>query len=121
MGTIQEWALKIKGLVDRRAGEWAAPFLVIFVGLASFGLGRLSAASEARPAISVREASAASEAFEMALGGAVVASRSGRTYHLPWCPGAESIKESNKIWFEDEAAAQKAGYQPAKNCQGLGE
>lgn len=47
----------------------------------------------------------------------VVASKNSKLYHHTWCSGAKLIKESNKIWFADEAAAQKAGYTLAGNCQ----
>jgi len=48
-----------------------------------------------------------------------VASKNGTKYHYPWCPGAQSIKEENKIWFSTKEEAEKAGYQPASNCKGL--
>ena len=51
--------------------------------------------------------------------GNYVASKSGTKYHYPWCPGAQSIKEENKIWFFTKEEAEKAGYQPASNCKGL--
>ena len=47
----------------------------------------------------------------------VVASKNSNLYHFTWCSGAKRIKESNKIWFQDEATAQKAGYTLAGNCQ----
>lgn len=49
----------------------------------------------------------------------VVASRTGKKYHFPWCAGARSIKDTNKIWFDSESAARRAGYEPASNCKGL--
>ncbi|MEK7120782.1 MAG: hypothetical protein AAB840_01690 [Patescibacteria group bacterium] len=52
-------------------------------------------------------------------GGAVVASKSGSKYHLPWCSGASTIKEENKIWFDSVEEARKAGYTPAGNCKGI--
>lgn len=48
-----------------------------------------------------------------------VASKKGAAYHYPWCPGAKAIKEENKIWFNSEEEAEKAGYRPAGNCPGL--
>lgn len=119
MDTIQEAFGKIKRFLDSGVGEWAVPVIILLVGLSSFGLGRLSAASEARPAVSVLQAASAAESREITVGGTVVASRSGGSYHFPWCAGAKTIKESNKVWFKDEAAAQKAGYTAAKNCEGL--
>lgn len=52
-------------------------------------------------------------------GGQYVASKSGRSYHLPWCAGAKQIKEDNKVYFESKAEAEAAGYAPAKNCKGI--
>ena len=49
----------------------------------------------------------------------VVASKASTTkkYHFTWCAGAKQIKETNKLWFETDVAAQKAGYTLAGNCQ----
>ncbi len=101
--------------------DWGIPIIVVFVGLASFGLGRLSSTETTAPIVDVSQvsAAAASEVQAMQIGGQVVASRTGSAYHYPWCGGAGSIKEANKIWFKDEAAARAAGYKPAKNCKGL--
>lgn len=48
----------------------------------------------------------------------VVASKNSTTkrYHFLWCPGAEKIKEENKIYFVSEAEAQGRGYTLAANC-----
>lgn len=63
-------------------------------------------AAAATPAASIEE-------------GAYVASKSGKAYHLPWCPGAQRIKAENKIWFDTKEQAEAVGYQPAGNCKGL--
>ena len=49
----------------------------------------------------------------------VVASKASSTkkYHFTWCPGAKQIKETNKLWFENDIAARRAGYTLAGNCQ----
>jgi hypothetical protein len=52
-------------------------------------------------------------------GGQLVASRTGSKYHLPWCSGAQSIKEANKVWFSSKEEAERAGYAPATNCRGI--
>ena len=49
----------------------------------------------------------------------VIVSKKGKTYHLPWCPGATSMLQKNKIYFNSIAEAKAAGYLPAKNCEGL--
>ncbi|MBI2410005.1 hypothetical protein HYV30_03120 [Candidatus Kaiserbacteria bacterium] len=49
--------------------------------------------------------------------GKVVASKNGSKYYLPSCAGAERISEANKVWFASAAAAARAGYAPATNCE----
>ncbi len=51
--------------------------------------------------------------------GEVVASKSGKKYHYPWCAGAKQIALKNKITFSSIEEARKAGYTPASNCKGL--
>ncbi len=46
----------------------------------------------------------------------VVVSKNSDKYHFTWCSGAKRIKEENKMWFADEAAAIAAGYTKAGNC-----
>lgn len=55
----------------------------------------------------------------LAAGILYVASKNGTSYHLPTCPGAKQIKSENKIEFNSKKEAEKAGYKPAANCQGL--
>lgn len=50
---------------------------------------------------------------------AVVASRTGSVFYLPWCAGASRINAVNRVWFVTAAAARAAGYAPARNCDGL--
>ncbi|MBI4093695.1 hypothetical protein HY417_01920 [Candidatus Kaiserbacteria bacterium] len=119
MRSIQEVWVKIKNWMEEAVAEWGMIAIVVFLGLATFGLGRLSALEEARPAVSIQVAATDADARAMTIGGLVVASRSGNAYHFPWCPGAATMKETNKIWFESEEAARAAGYSPAKNCKGL--
>ncbi|MBI4079836.1 hypothetical protein HY414_01225 [Candidatus Kaiserbacteria bacterium] len=120
MRNIQEVRLRIKNLAEDVVSEWGLIAIVLFVGLAAFGLGRLSALEEVRPAVSIGEASYLSEQRAMNIGGEVLASRKGSAYHYPWCAGAQSMAEQNKIWFSSEEDARAAGYSPAKNCKGLG-
>lgn len=47
----------------------------------------------------------------------IVASKGGKKYYFVWCSGAGNIKESNKRYFADEAAAEKAGYTKAASCK----
>lgn len=45
-----------------------------------------------------------------------VASVNGSKYYHRGCGGVGRIKEENKVWFATPEEAQKAGYEPAKNC-----
>ncbi len=108
---------------------------IILIGLAGFGLGRLSALEKGRdpvqilrPSIALSEGgkstnnvpmSAAALVASDSAKGLLVASKSGKKYHFPWCAGASQIAEKNKIWFDSYEEAQKAGYTPASNCPGL--
>lgn len=116
--------------------------VILVVAIAAFGLGRLSVAElsqSAAPAPFVEPGTvlgvavnppeppqpapeptlAPSGTVPTAALGTLVASKSGTKYHLPTCPGAQQIKETNKIYFETAAAARAAGYTPAANCPGL--
>jgi hypothetical protein len=49
-----------------------------------------------------------------------VASKTGKSYYYPWCTQAEKILDKNKVWFETQDEAVKAGYSPSKSCKDLG-
>jgi hypothetical protein len=109
-------------------------FVIILVGLAGFGLGRLSALEKSRGEVQIIRPNSPTDNLEKAgivsqsasamiagesAKGFLVASKSGRKYHFPWCAGASQIAEKNKIWFSSYAEAKSAGYTPASNCKGL--
>ncbi len=100
---------------------------IIFIGLAGFGLGKLSAMEKGREPVQIlRSTGVSSEnvsASALIAGenskGLLVASKTGKKYHFPWCAGASQITDKNKIWFNSYEEAQKAGYTAASNCSGL--
>ncbi len=49
----------------------------------------------------------------------IVASKKGKVFHFPWCSGAQTIKEENKIYFKNKEEAIKKGYRLAKNCEDI--
>lgn len=116
--------------------------IIVTVGLASFGLGRLSALESLRDPVRITGSvantlrqplsgstdgvSGETESVEsdsdfanVNQGGKVLGSKNGTKYHFPWCSGAQRIKEENKRWFDTVASARAAGYSPAANCKGL--
>ena len=124
--------MTIAELVEKcKSREVYTAALIIMVGFASFGLGRLSKIHEIRepvrilyPESAATGETAATAAVAAAIpapktSGSVVASKSGTKYHYPWCAGAQQISEKNKITFASPEEARKAGYTPASNCKGL--
>ena len=130
---LSDLASKIKNWSTPREGELFLAAVIILLALTSFGLGRLSALRGEKFPIQFIEP----ERQEAAVLGAVtppppassakgetgeklyVASKNGSVYHFPWCSGAQRIKETNKIFFSSREEAEKAGYRPAANCEGL--
>ena len=113
--------------------------VLILSATASFGLGRLSVRPSKTP-ITIEQSPDISTNFlngivesaqknnspvvtqsatEANTKGEYVGSKNSDKYHLPWCPGAQRIKDENKVWFASKAAAEKAGYVPASNCPGM--
>jgi hypothetical protein len=108
--------------------------IIILVGLAGFGLGRLSTAGEGRAVIiqtsnvqnqnqssipetqdSTKNTASAIESF--AGNSNIVASKNGTKYYLPGCSGAGRIQDQNKVYFASEKEAIDAGYTKASGCQ----
>ena len=132
--------MNIHELMEKcKSKEVYTSLLIMLVGFASFGLGRLSGLQESRSPIRIEQAGAvvlsspATNTGDSKIpiqspragegvfnpGGQIVASKSGAKYHFPWCSGAQRIAEANKVWFSTTEDARKAGYTPASNCKGL--
>lgn len=123
---------EVKRVIRANLGDILISILIVLVGIGGFGIGRLSMQENGNQDAKILSASVVQSGktggssvdpdFEVPVleaGGQVVASKSGTKYHLPWCSGAKSIKEENKIYFDSIEAARAAGYTPAANCKGL--
>ena len=126
-----------KDFLRRSKEDILTGIIFALVALLAFGLGRLSALKESQETkpLQIVEPSLnntrsiltkTSREEEGMLRGLpereqkkFVASKNGCCYHLPECPGAQRIREENKIWFSSKEEAESYGYQPAKNCPGL--
>lgn len=116
-------------LHSRKTADILLISIIILLGILSFGLGRLSVSrsdtspvllcSTATPITGDKTAQQETIAVPISQGGEYVASKNGSVYHLPWCSGAQRIKEENKVWFTTKEDAEQAGYRPATNCKGL--
>lgn len=105
--------------------------IIILSCVASFALGRLSVVdvSEGGTRVCFQDMSSALDVgggdSDSAAGrvaennGQVVASKTSTKYHFPWCSGAKTISDANKITFTSTEEARAKGYLPAANCKGL--
>jgi len=103
--------------------------IIILVGFAGFGLGRLSIIGEKSQIIIEQSSSSfekstisTSEPKNLAGGansniGGIVASKNGTKYYLPGCSGVGRILDQNKIYFNSEKEALDAGYTRAAGCK----
>ena len=114
--TIAEAREKCKTFLVRIPRDILILSILVLASAFSFGLGYLAgldAAEESEEWLKTSAGAATSSE------GAVVASKSGMKYYLPWCSGVERISDSNKVWFSSAEAARAVGYTPASNCDGL--
>jgi hypothetical protein len=119
MQSIQDIWLEIKGAGHDAIHEWGLITIIVLLALCSFGLGRFSGLEDVRPPVSIIQVPTERKPHAMAMGGLVVASRTGSVYYYPWCAGAQKITVGNQVWFESEEAAAATGLLPAKGCKGL--
>lgn len=110
---------KLKSFLGSERNFLAA--LLCLVGVFSYQLGQSSV--ESTPEQGSRQQNQAGiiftdapEAQVSADTVTVVASSGGTKYHRLDCPGADSIQEDNKIYFDSIELAKAAGYVPAANC-----
>lgn len=125
---------KVKNWNKKNQSDLFIAAIIFLIGIIGFGLGRLSVvwpekepirienptktgehANEETPGKNVEKSAGVMNAVQEKY----VASKSGTAYHFPWCPGAQKIKEANKIWFSSKEEAEKRGYKPAGNCPGM--
>jgi hypothetical protein len=129
--TLSDFVRKIKSAPDVPGDVFLVIvfLLLLFIGYVG---GRLYAIDEERRgALRVLSTEGASEftrkagnsltssIYNVPVSGQYVASKNGKVFHLPWCPGAKKIKEENKIWFSSKEEALARGLTPAGNCQGI--
>ncbi len=98
--------------------------LILLIGTASFGLGRLSVEEgsvKAKPQAEETVATVTEANKFASTTGAVmyVGSKNSDKYHLQWCSGAKRISEANKVFFKSKEEAEAVGYKPAANCPGI--
>ncbi len=125
------------GRVWRYLPHFYIPLVLIFVGITSFSLGRLSLSRESSDKVQIvgpylqngsYVAKVADSFIPIAIEttttasiegeGEVVASKNGTVYYLPWCSAVSRIKPENLVRFASSEAAVRQGYKPSTACKG---
>lgn len=126
-------------LIGDQGKDFFIVLIIIIVGLGSFGLGRLSKTTNKGSGITIEYTdipsnapsnaiTAVNEAQNTKIGqnmlnpekaqkGAFFASNRGSKYYSIGCSGGKTLKEENKIYFDTEAEAKKAGYEISSTCK----
>lgn len=124
--SINDFSNKIKGKIDIDNYTILCLFVILFVGLASFGLGRMSVEKDQKnDNISIMKNDLSQEDrvgersqnnfTEDSKQKMYVASKNGKLYYSMGCSGAKRISPNNEVWFANKKDAEDAGYKPA-NC-----
>lgn len=99
---------------------------VIFVGVASFGLGCLYRIGETKEEISIEKVENSLDGGEKMIYNDIdsneaekryVASKNGTKYYSRDCGGANRIKLENQIWFKNREDAEKSGFSFSSSCK----
>lgn len=97
-------------------------FVIIFVSMASFGLGRLSSEGDTEKEIVIEKPlveDIKTMYNEEGLNAEkrYVASKNGSKYYGRDCGGANRIKLENQIWFKNREDAEKSGFTFSSTCK----
>jgi len=146
---IKDFGQKIKSRLKSFFSQYKEKILIsiiiIFVGSASYALGRMSAyksgaiipikngnndtnndnnnetqkniSSPKAQSVSTSTQKLTSKESPTILTGAIVASKNGSAYYFQNCSGASRILDKNKIYFNTSVEAETAGYHLAGNCR----
>ncbi len=129
--------IKGSGAIDKTTIMYL--FVVIGVGIASFGLGRLSVGTSSgevsdiaimqqgkayipesprsRSAILKNNNSSTASTSQSGIDKNYLASKNGKLYYPNGCKSANRIKEENRVWFANASDAEQAGYSPSTSCK----
>jgi hypothetical protein len=108
-------------------------FIIVGVGIGSFGLGRISVknGSNVDSGVTIIEGSTNAYKQEKNIDNTqisitqpisttekrYVASKNGKMYYSLGCGGAKRIKKENEVWFSTEQDALKSGYSKSSTCK----
>lgn len=123
--SITNLSNKIKSKTGIDKQSFLLIIVLIFVAIASFGLGRLSLEGETSEEITVEEpkgtlaGDAKTMYNEKVIDGEkrFFASKNGKKYYSLGCGGASRIKPENQIWFKSREDAEKSGFTLSTACK----
>ena len=106
-------------------------FVIIGVGIGSFGLGKLSVGNlteeQAGVVMADRDVKGSEITTntdrELPVAGLdtkekrYVASKNGKMYYSLGCSGSKRIKSENEVWFSTQSDAEKSGYTLSSTCK----
>ena len=98
-------------------------FIIVGVGVSSFGLGRISLNdSFTDNNITIKEIPKTSNEISSTqltqlTEKRYVASKNGKMYYSIGCSGAGRIKTENEVWFSTSEDAEKSGYTMSSTCK----
>jgi len=120
--------IKSKSGIDRNTVMFL--FIIVGVGIASFGLGRISSSYD-RVQDTVDQVPSKELIVEDSILSTnletldttqtkekrYVASKNGKMYYTIGCSGASRIKPENRIWFSTSEDAIKSGFTMSSTCK----
>ncbi len=118
---------KIKEFIESEKGKDILIItIVVLVGLASFGLGRLS--KEGSGGLKVEYTGQSANAISAEEGlpqvvksssgeGNFFASNRGSKYYSSNCEAGNNIKKENRVYFNTRGEAEGAGYELSSSCR----
>lgn len=127
---------KIKAWIESEKGkDILVVLVVILVGLASFGLGRLSKEGSGGGGLRIEYQDQAGNALsgasalagirslektasnETTSAGKFFASTRGKKYYPANCSAGKSLKPENRIYFDTREEAEAKGYELSSSCR----
>ena len=132
--SINDFTDKIKGKIGLDVNTLVCLCIMVLVGFASFGLGRLSMLNNVDKSNFKLENESTSLVKEE-IGNSIlaekdnaldpsltkkrmyVASKNGKLYYSLGCSGAKRISTKNEIWFATSSEAEKAGFTLSASCK----
>lgn len=121
--SITNLSNKIKSKINLDKQTVLLVIVVVLVGGASFGLGKLSANREGEGDIIIEnkvvneQETGYNEEEALISEKRYVASKNGTKYYSRDCGGANRIKLENQIWFKNREDAEKSGFTYSSTCK----